>query len=199
MRIIGLLGGVASGKSLVAGQLAALGAGVLDADRAGHEALRLPRIEQAARQRWGDQIFAPDGHIDRARLAAIVFAAGTAGQREREYLEQLTHPEIGRLLQQQAETMTAAGIQLAVLDAALILEAKWDKLCEKLVFVDAPRHARLARALARGWTEENFAAREAVQDSVDSKRERAEAVIDNSGSPQHTQAQVERLWRSLVG
>ena len=69
MKILGLLGGVASGKSLVARQLAELGAVVLDADRAGHEALRLPCVEEAARQRWGDAVFGPDGHIDRARLA----------------------------------------------------------------------------------------------------------------------------------
>ena len=69
MKILGLLGGVASGKSLVARQLAELGAVVLDADRAGHEALRLPCIEAAARERWGDVVFGPDGHVDRSKLA----------------------------------------------------------------------------------------------------------------------------------
>jgi dephospho-CoA kinase len=198
MRVIGLLGGVASGKSLVARQLAQLGAGVLDADRAGHEVLRLPRIEAAARARWGEAVFGADGHIDRTRLAGIVFAGPPDGPPEREYLEQLTHPEIGRLVEKQAQTMTATGTKIAVLDAPLILEAAWDKLCEVLVFVDAPRQARLARALARGWSEEEFAARERVQESLDSKRRRADAIIDNSGPPEHTQAQVERLWQSLV-
>ena len=79
MRVIGMLGGVASGKSWVAQQLAALGAGVLDADRAGHEVLRLPEIEEAARQRWGAVIFAADGHVERGRLAEIVFAPGPRG------------------------------------------------------------------------------------------------------------------------
>ncbi len=69
MKTLGLLGGVASGKSLVSKQLAEMGALLLDADRAGHEALRLPEIEAAARQRWGDAIFGNDGHIDRSRLA----------------------------------------------------------------------------------------------------------------------------------
>jgi dephospho-CoA kinase len=199
MRVIGLLGGVASGKSLVAHQLAQLGAGVLDADHAGHEVLRLPRIEAAARARWGANVFGADGHIDRARLAGIVFAGPPDGPREREYLEQLTHPEIGRLVEKQAQAMAAAGTKIAVLDAPLILEAAWDKLCEVLVFVDAPRQARLARALARGWSEEGFVAREGVQESLDSKRGRADVIIDNSGPLEHTQAQVERLWRSLTG
>ncbi len=194
MHVIGLLGGVAAGKSLVARQLAALGAGLLDADRAGHEALRLPRIEAAVRERWGESVCGDDGRIDRARLAKLVFAEPPDGPRERKHLEQLTHPEIARLLSRQAETLAVA---VAVLDAPLLLEAGWDKLCKKLVFVDAPRTARVARALARGWTEEDFAVREAAQESLDLKRKRADVILDNSGSPEQTQAQLERFWSSL--
>jgi dephospho-CoA kinase len=199
MQIIGLLGGVASGKSLVARQLAELGAGVLDADGAGHAVLRLPQVEAAARRRWSEAVFGPDGRIDRARLARIVFAGPPEGPPERDYLEQLTHPEIGRLLRQQAEAMAAAGTPAAVLDAPLLLEAGWDNLCGRLVFVDAPRQTRLERALARGWTKEDFAAREGAQESLDHKRMRADVTIDNSGLAERTQAQVERFWRALVG
>jgi dephospho-CoA kinase len=198
MKTLGLLGGVASGKSLVSGQLADLGAVVLDADRAGHEALRLPEIEAAARQRWGNAVFGRDGHIDRPLLARIVFTPSPEGSRERKYLESLTHPEIGRRLQAQVESGKAVA-PLAILDAALLLEARWDKLCDCLAFVDAPRAVRLARAVQRGWTEADFAAREAAQDSLDSKRARADVIIDNSGPIVHTQAQVKRLWQSLVG
>jgi len=199
MHVIGILGGVASGKSLVAQRLTQRGAGLLDADRAGHEVLRMPQVEAAARQRWGDVVFGPDNHLDRGRLAKIVFAPPPEGPAEREYLEQLTHPEIARLLQRQADEMAASGKAVAVLDAPLLLEAGWDKLCRRLVFVDAPRQARLQRATARGWSEEEFAAREAVQESLDFKRSRADVVVDNSGSPEHTEAQIEGLWRSLVG
>ena len=88
---------------------------------------------------------------------------------------------------------------MAVLDAALILEAGWDKLCDYFAFIDVPREVRLARALQRGWTEGDFTAREAAQESLDSKRARADVIIDNSGSPDHTQGQVQRLWQFLVG
>ena len=162
MKILGLLGGVASGKSLVARQLAELGAVVLDADRAGHEALRLPAVEAAARLRWGDAIFDPDGHIDRGRLAKIVFAPPPEGPKERKYLESLTHPEIGRRLAAEVDAKNAI-FPLAVLDAALILEAGWDRLCNCFAFVEVPRELRLVRASQRGWTEEDFAAREAAQ------------------------------------
>jgi dephospho-CoA kinase len=198
MLVIGILGGVASGKSLVSGELARLGAGVLDADRAGHEVLRMPEIVAAARQRWGDEIFAADGQIDRKRLARIVFAPPPEGPRQRKYLEELTHPEIGRLLGQQAKRMSEAGTVAAILDAPLLLEAGWDKLCGKLIFVDAPRELRLRRALARGWSEKEFAVRESVQECLESKRGRADVVVDNSGSPEQTRDQVQRLWHSLV-
>ena len=199
MKIIGITGGVASGKSMVAEQFTKLGAGVIDADKTGHEVLRLPRVEAAARQRWGETVFAPDGRIDRARLARVVFASGAKGEAERKYLEQLTHPEIARLVWRQAESLGASGVEIAVLDAALLREAGWDQKCEKIVFVEAPREARLARAVARGWKEEDFAAREGVQESLDRKRAEADVIIDNSGPPQRTQAQVERFWTSLIG
>jgi dephospho-CoA kinase len=197
MRIIGILGGVGSGKSTVARQFARLGARVLDADRTAHEVLRLPHVEAAAHKRWGKTVFGPDGRIDRGRLAAIVFAPGTKGKEEREYLEQLIHPEVARLFSQQAAALGAES-EVAVLDAPLLLEAGWDKLCEKMVFIEVPREARLARAKARGWGEEDFAAREGAQESLDRKRARADAIIDNSGPLERTQAQVEQLWPSLI-
>ncbi len=197
MKIIGLLGGIASGKSLVARLLAGMGAGLLDADRAGHQVLRLPHIAAAARQRWGDAVFGPDGALDRCKIARIVFAPGEHGDKERKFLQELTHPEIGRLLSEQACQYANAGKKAAVLDAALLLEAGWDKLCKMLVFVDAPLELRHDRALQRGWTTQDFIAREAAQLPIEQKRARADLIIDNSATVEYTQAQVERLWQSL--
>lgn len=199
MKIIGILGGVASGKSLVAKTLAGLGAGVLDADRVGHEVLRVPEIERAVRRRWGDGVLDAAGHVDRSRLAAIVFGSSAAAEKERRHLEELLHPKIGRRLQEEASNQAAAGCPAAVLDAPLLLEAGWDRLCSWMIFVDAPRPLRLARALERGWSETDFAAREGVQESLDLKRKRADVIVDNSGSPEETRAQVEQFWRSHLG
>ena len=199
MHLIGLLGGVASGKSFVARQLAAWGAGVLDADRAAHEVLREPATEEAARARWGERVFGPDGRIDRSKLAQVVFSPLPEGAKERAYLEELIHPEVGRRLRAEAGRLAERGTLAAVLDAPLLLEAGWDNLCSSLLFVDAPRSVRVARALARGWTEEDFSAREGAQESLDSKRMRADVIVDNSGTPEETRAQLERFWHSLIG
>jgi dephospho-CoA kinase len=158
----------------------------------------LPHVEAAAKERWGEAVLGSDGHVDRAKLARIVFAPGPEGQRERKYLEQLTHPEITHLFKRQTESLAASGTRVAVLDAALLMEAGWNGLCEKTVFIECPREVRLQRALSRGWSEEDFAAREAAQNSLDPKRERADVIIDNSSSPERMQAQIEHFWASLL-
>jgi dephospho-CoA kinase len=198
MKIIGLLGGIASGKTMVAEQLALSGAKVLNADKIGHDVLRQPEIEAALRQRWGNTIFGDDGKIDRRQLARIVFAPPPDGPRERSYLEQLTHPEIIKILKEQIRSLAESGVKVMVLDAALLEEAGLTKLCDKLVFVDAPEEVRLQRAMSRGWKKEAFTAREGAQKSLDFKRNLADEVIDNSGSSEQTQAQIERLWQSLI-
>lgn len=198
MHIIGIVGGVASGKSLVAQQLRELGAVVIEADKIGHEVLHQEGIEAAARQRWGDEIFAPDGRIDRRQLARIVFAPPPHGPKEREYLEELTHPEICRLIEQRVRELAADGQKLVVLDAPLLTETALDNFCNTIIFVDSPKEARMARARSRGWNEEDFAAREGAQNSLDSKRAKADVTIDNSGSPESTKAHVERWVHSLI-
>jgi dephospho-CoA kinase len=198
--VIGLLGGVASGKTLVAQCFEQLGAARLNADAIGHEVLRLHEVKQAARLRWGDAILGPDGEIERPALAKIVFDPSPTGREELQYLEQITHPRIGQRLREQIEQLAATGrYQALVLDAPVMLKAGWHTLCKPIVFVDAPREVRLARAKARGWTEADFTAREAAQESLDVKRRHADAIIDNSGSAESTQAQVRRLWHSLLG
>ena len=198
--LIGLIGGIASGKSLVAEELRRLGAAVIDGDQAGHEVLRLPRVKQAVRQRWGEKVFDADGEVRRAAVASIVFAAPPEGPKELEFLEQLTHPLIGELLARQVTDLAAdSRTRALVLDAPLMVEAGWVRLCDVVLFVDASREIRLSRARQRGWSEGEFDAREGVQEALSVKRELADVVIDNSGSPEATAAQLERFWRDHIG
>jgi dephospho-CoA kinase len=86
-----------------------------------------------------------------------------------------------------------------VLDVPLLFESTWNKICDTVVFVDAPRRVRESRAAARGWTAEELARRDAAQQSPDTKRKLADVVIDNSTTPEATEAQVDRFWQALVG
>lgn len=199
MKLIGILGGIASGKSLVSEQLRQLGAAVLDADRAGHDVLRLAEVKQAARQRWGASIFAADGQIDRKALAALVFRPDTTGQAELEFLEQLTHPLIRQRLKAQLNDFDSQGVGVAVLDAPVMLKAGWDQLCDLLLFIDSPREVRLDRAKKRGWTEAEFDARESRQETVEHKRQLADFVVDNSATLEYTRQQIEQFWNTMIG
>lgn len=199
MKIIGLLGGVAAGKSQVARLFEHFGAEVLDADSVGHEVLRMPSVRDAVRQHFGPGVFGPDGHVIRSRLGRIVFGSQPDAPQQLALLESLTHPHIRRELRSQADRMLADGVPLVILDAPVLLKAGWDELCDALVFVDCPEPVRRARAVARGWTAEDFAAREAAQASVESKRALGDFVVDNSGSLGYTQGQIEKVWQTLVG
>lgn len=194
MKILGLLGGVASGKSTVADIFRQHGAVVLDADRAGHEVLRMPAIRAAIGGRWGKEVIGPDGEIDRAALAKIVFAPSPDGPRQLAELEKITHPEIRKRLRAEVDEYARQGVQLAILDAPVMLKAGWDKFCDALVFVDCPADQRLKRALSRGWTPEEFHRREASQEPIEEKKARAgDFVLDNSRDVSYIQAQVDAL------
>jgi dephospho-CoA kinase len=196
---IGILGGVASGKSKVAELFARLGAEVLDADAAGHEVLKLDEVKRAIRDRWGDAVFNSDGEVDRPAVARIVFGNTPQAAGELAWLEKITHPRISERLREQIAEMKQRGdARAAVLDAPVMLKAGWDALCDVIVFVDAPRDVRRSRARNRGWTDAEFAAREAAQESLEAKRKRADEIIDNSGPLMATQSQVARIWQKLL-
>ena len=99
----------------------------------------------------------------------------------------------------QVEEAGRNGAPLVVLDAAIMRKAGWDKFCDKIVMIDAPREVRLARARSRGWSEAEFEVRETAQETLAEKREMADLVIDNSGPPEATRAAVENLWPILIG
>ncbi len=199
MFVIGLIGGVASGKSWVAAEFQRLGAVVLDADRMGHEVLTESDIQAAVRNRWGSAVFHPLGEIDRATVARIVFAPPPSGPPELAFLEALTHPRIAAKLRNQIDRLNAEKSTPAViLDAPILLKAGWNRYCDQVVFVDASHVVRLARAKQRGWTEEQFSAREQAQESLDYKRSQAGLVIDNSGTAENTRQQVATIWRELA-
>lgn len=199
MKTIGLVGGIASGKSLVAEMLVDLGAGLLDADRTGHAVLAGDAdVHAALRQRWGADVFLGDGRVDRAAVARRVFAPGDAAESDRRFLESLLHPRIHERLDQLREEYRAQGIPAVVLDAPVLLEAGWGPICDIVLLVDAPCDLRLQRARHRGWSDDEFARREQTQWPIEEKRRTADVVIQNAGSETELQNLVGSFWRTYV-
>jgi dephospho-CoA kinase len=193
--VIGLIGGMGSGKSRVAQELARRGGRIIAGDPLGHEALRDPEVIERLVARWGHGILDATGNVDRARVSSIVF--GDSG--ERQALEGIVHPYIERRFQEQLDLATRdLSCPFVILDAAILLEAGWRRFCTVMVFVDAPRAQRLARlARFRGWSEEELTKRERAQLNLDEKKARADFVLDNSGAESELPGQVDRLLSQL--
>jgi dephospho-CoA kinase len=189
MKIIGIVGGVASGKSLVTECLARLGVGIINADRIGHEVLREPEVIKQLRARWGDGVLTAEEQISRPAVARIVFAPGN--ENERAFLDDVTHPRISQRIARQLEEWKATrAFRAAAIDAALLLETDWARHCDEIWFIEAPDAMRRERAIQRGWTDQQWRLREAAQWPVDKKREHADVFIDNSGPADETAEQV---------
>lgn len=198
MLVIGVTGGIASGKSLVAQQLGRLGAAILEADQIGHAVLRDPAVRAALRARWGAGILDAAGQIRRDVVAERVFAPPPDGPRELAFLEQWTHPRIAARLHDRLRSLAQQGnVPAVVLDAALLYKAGWDTHCDIIIFVDADSDLRAARARQRGWSDEQLRAREAAQPALAWQRAHAHVVLDNSGTREQLVAQVEKFWQSL--
>jgi dephospho-CoA kinase len=143
-------------------------------------------------------VFAADGSVDRATVARRVFAPGSQGDDDRRFLEGLLHPRIRQRLEAAHKVLLARGGPAIVLDAAVMLEAGWNALCDVVVFVDAPRQIRQQRARQRGWSDEQFAAREAAQWPIEEKRRRADVVLINGGSNDELRLEVRSFWDDYV-
>ena len=191
--VVGLTGGIGAGKSTVASLLAELGAEVIDADRIGHQAYR-PGSEGFARvvEAFGPGVVGADGAIDRRALGALVFADPAARAR----LDALVHPLIA------AEVAAARAEGFArplVVEAAILLEAGWSPLVDRVWVVSTRRENAIARVMAaRGMTRAEVERRLDAQMSDVERRRHADLVLENDGSPAALRAAVEAAWRSLV-
>ena len=193
MLVIGLVGGIASGKSLVASAFVELGAALIDADKIGHQVLEEADVKAQILDLWGDSVF-ESGRVNRSALAQIVFDP-SRGRQELPKLEAITHPAIGRRIQSRIIALKS-DVQppAVVLDAPVMFKAGWHQVCDEIVFVDCPLAVRLERCRQRGWDETEFLERESQQLSVDEKRKLASVTIDNSGTKTKTFEQVQNLW-----
>ena len=190
--MLGVIGGIGSGKSSVARRLQSLRPiAVIDADHFGHQVLHLSDVHERILKRFGPAVFETDSstlnphrQISRAALGRVVFGSDVAAETARRDLEAIVHPEIRSLLEREIrELRRQANVEAIVLDAAVLLEAGWNDLCDVVVFIDTPQADRIARVQAgRGWSAEELAKREASQWPLPRKRAAADAVLDNSNN-----------------
>jgi dephospho-CoA kinase len=196
MRLIGLTGGIGSGKSTVAAMLAGRGASVVDADLLAREVVEpgTPALAEIAAE-FGPGVLLPDGRLDRPALGAIVFA--DAARRER--LNAITHPRVGALMQSRIAEALASDAPLVVVDVPLLFEGGRQELFEGVLLVWVPAEMQARRLVERdGMREDDARARIAAQMPIDDKRALADWVVDNSGVPAATERQVDAWWRAHV-
>jgi len=196
MRIIGLTGGIASGKSSVARILEALGVVVVDADQLAREAVA-PGVEAYCSivDEFGDGILNTDRSINRQALAKIVFADSAARRR----LERITHPAIARLAEERLTALRNAGTPVVVYMAPLLIEAGVTSRVDEIWVVYADRETQVVRLMLRdGLSRDEAQQRLAAQMPMEEKRALGRIVIDNSGTPEETERQVKDLWEREI-
>lgn len=193
MFLVGLTGGIGSGKSSVARILANLGAIVIDADAVAREVVEpgQPALTKLV-ERFGPGVLASDGTLDRAAVAAIVFDDADA----RADLNAITHPAVGEEI-----TRRIAGAPpdaVVIVDVPLLVESGMTRLYEMVLVVEASREVRLDRLEERGLTRADAEARMAVQASDDARRAIADVVIDNAGDLDALREHVTEAWTEVL-
>jgi dephospho-CoA kinase len=195
MKVIGITGGIGSGKSTVAQFLAELGAAVIDADRVGHEALKPgSSVFQKVVTVFGKEIIDDGGEIDRARLGEIVFNNPQA----RERLNGIIHPAMYDMVAARLDEYRNQGIKAVALDAPLLLDAGWAPLVDEVWVTVADEKIILERLKERsGFSEEEVRARIRSQLSSEERVKHADVVIDTDCSLDELKTKVKELWQRL--
>ena len=196
MKIIGLTGGIGSGKSTVGKYLAGLGAVVIDLDKVGHEVLKSgSRVFKKVVSEFGKDILEASGEIDRARLGDLVFKNRKALLR----LNRIVHPAIDKIVNKRIEEYRQQGVKVVVLEAAAILEAGRAAQADEIWVTIAPEATVLNRLGVRsGYSEEESRARIRSQLSNEERIKHADVVIDTDCSLDELKARVEREWERLI-
>jgi dephospho-CoA kinase len=193
MLLVGLTGGIGSGKSTVSRLLQERGAVVLDADEFARAAVVAgsPGLRSVV-ERFGREILTPQGELDRAKLASIVFAdRGALAD-----LETIVHPEVRRMIADGIQENLDAD-RVVVLVNPLLIEMGTHRDCDVVVVVSASPETQVARSVARGMSEDDVRARIAAQMPLDERARTADVLIDNEGSLDDLEREVDVLWRQL--
>lgn len=180
--VIGIVGGIGSGKSAIANALSRhFRCARLDADQIGHRVLHQPEIIRRLKEEFGDGIIDPLGHVTRSELARRVFGPGIEQQKARKLLESIVHPPIRlQLIDQMDQVQRSEEFDLVILDAALLFESGWSNDCDAVIYLEVPIDVRRERVKSRGWSAADLSSREASQMSLEEKKNRSDLILDNN-------------------
>jgi dephospho-CoA kinase len=196
MKLVGLTGGVGSGKSTVAEMMRELGAEVVDADQATHAVYEPGNPGFDAVVREFGEAYVDSGRIDRSRLGELVFRDDDARRR----LNSIVHPLVRDWMAQRTAEAAERGAEVVVQDVPLLFENGLERLFSTVVLVYVPEEVQIERLVSgRGFTPERARAMIAAQMPIENKRGLAHHVINNSGTREETQAQVKAVWKQLAG
>ena len=196
MFVLGLTGGIGTGKSRVGEILASLGASIINADILGHKVYE-PDTDGWSEvvNAFGEDILSPTREVDRQKLAGVVFSDPCALER----LNAITHPRIYELIEDEIERLKKAGREAVVVEAALLIEAGWTPLVDEIWVTTSPEEDVVDRIKKRnGLSEEAIRARISAQMPQGERIKHAGEVIDNSSSLAELNSQVQRLWKRRV-
>ena len=194
--IIGIAGGIGSGKSAVAGFFGEKGCLIIDSDKLAHQAYDDLKIRRELRDWWGDAIFGADGKLNRKAVAQHIF--NDLSQRRR--LENLLHPWVNEARKRAMEAQANNPQILAyVWDTPLLFETGLHLQCDRLVFVECPPELRLQRVMQqRGWDRAQWEARENLQWPLDKKREISDYVVVNTADAEYARSQVNDVLSRIL-
>jgi dephospho-CoA kinase len=196
MFVIGLTGGIGSGKSTVSDMLRAKGAAIVYADQIGHEVYRpgAPAWQEVV-DAFGRQMLDDDGQIDRRRLGQVVFSDPEARRR----LDAITHPAMEQMMAERLEELRRQGTRVAVLEAAILMEAGWAHLADEIWLTVVSPALAAQRSMERsGLSREQAEARMAAQLSNEERLKRAQVVIDTNCSLTEVAQRIDELWDDLM-
>ncbi|MFQ5965599.1 MAG: dephospho-CoA kinase [Candidatus Scalinduaceae bacterium] len=196
IKVIGIMGGIASGKSTVAKMLRSLGASVVDADKICHQLINTEEINKKISKKWGGYILNKHGKINRCKLGKIVFS----DKRELLTLNKIIHPKAIKQIKSRITELNQQGTKKGiVLDVALLVESNLTSLCDIIIFVDSKRQICKKRVQQnRKWPSSEINKREMFQGSLREKKENADIVINNNSSKEDTFKQVKDFWNQFI-